>query len=85
MSGEQLDQTAPTLAVARNAAMVSGILGMYETTRSPGFTPSPRRPAAIAATLRSSAAHEISCAGRASDRARIAGNRADALRRACSA
>ena len=39
-SGAQLAQTAPRLAVAANATTVSGMLGRYATTRSPGPTPS---------------------------------------------
>ena len=46
MSGEQLDHTAPTVAHARNAASVSGMFGMYDTTRSPGRMPIARKLAA---------------------------------------
>ena len=44
-SGEQLDQIAPIDAQARNAATASGMFGRYATTRSPGPTPSARKPA----------------------------------------
>ncbi len=85
MSGEQLDQTAPMLVTAKNAATVSGMFGMYDATRSPGRTPISRRLAAIAATCRSSSAHETSDAPRASERAMIAGRSGAACRKACSA
>ena len=39
MSGEHTDHTAPTLAQARKATTVSGMLGSQAPTRSPGCTP----------------------------------------------
>lgn len=39
-SGEQLDQIAPRLVAASIAMTVSGMLGVYATTRSPATTPS---------------------------------------------
>ena len=49
-SGAQLAHTAPRLAVAANATSVSGMLGMYATTRSPAPTPSRWSPARARAT-----------------------------------
>ena len=49
-SGAQLANTAPRLAVAANATSVSGMFGMYATTRSPGPTPSRSSPARARAT-----------------------------------
>src|SRR3990172_2596940 len=85
MSGEQLDQTAPRLAQARNPLIVSGMFGMNEATRSPGPTPISRSPAAIAATSRSSATQLISAGGRVSERTMSAGRSGDAQRNAGSA
>ena len=62
-----LDQIAPTLAVARKAISVSGIFGMYATTRSPRPTPSARSPPATAATCVESSPHVSSASGRSSD------------------
>ena len=39
MSGEQIDQTAPWLTLARNATIAWGMLGKNAHTRSPGRTP----------------------------------------------
>lgn len=47
---EQEDQTAPREVAASIAMMVSIILGMKPTTRSPGLTPIPLRDLARAAT-----------------------------------
>ena len=47
LSGEEY---VPWPAVARNATTVSGMFGMYATTRSPRVTPISRKPAATEAT-----------------------------------
>ncbi len=84
MSGEQLDHTAPTLRHARNAMMVSAMLGMYDTTRSPGATPISRNACATEATSRRNWSQEISVRGRSSDCAISAGYALEAKRNACS-
>ena len=84
MSGEQTDHTAPTLAHARNATMVCGMLGRIATTRSPGTTPSARSEPASAATWRSSSRHDTSSSAPASLPATIAGRASVAWRKTWS-
>ena len=60
MSGEQTDQTAPTLAQARKATAACGTLGRKAQTRSPGSTPKPRSAAASEATWRRNSSQPIS-------------------------
>ena len=50
-SGEQEDQTAPREVAASMAMMVSDMLGMNPTTRSPDLTPRVLRDLAKAATV----------------------------------
>src|SRR4051794_2871180 len=59
MSGEQIDQIAPRLALARKATAAAGVFGGMAQTRSPGATPSFRKAAASAATCRRSAGHGL--------------------------
>ncbi|CAN5190216.1 hypothetical protein BH11PSE10_BH11PSE10_15330 [soil metagenome] len=71
MSGEQTDQTAPTLATARKAISVCAVFGRYAATRSPGCTPiSFVNAAASEATWRRSSGQLVSlsspCASRVS-------------------
>ena len=67
MSGEALDQIAPRLAVASIATTDSGMLGMYEATRSPSPTPRRARKAASAPTPAARADQVISARGRVSE------------------
>ena len=63
MSGAQTDQIAPTLAVARNATIASGVFDRYAATRSPGSTPILRNASASEATRWRSLRHERSASG----------------------
>jgi hypothetical protein len=59
-SGAQEENTAPRLAAASSSTKVSGMLGAYAATRSPGPTPSRRSPARTRRTAsRSSAAVSV--------------------------
>jgi hypothetical protein len=75
-SGAQLDQTAPSAAVARKATMVSGMLGAYAATRSPGPTPARRSPSVAAITCDRNSSHVSVTAGRVWLWAITAGSRA---------
>jgi BRCT domain type II-containing protein len=84
-SGAQLDQIAPSDAVARNATIVSGTLGRKAATRSPRPTPSPRSPAAQRSTCSRSSPH-VTSAGATSSRACTRATASEALpARICSA
>ena len=83
-SGEQLDQTAPMEAVARNATSACSELGRTAHTRSPGPTPSLRRPAAARPTA-SRSPSQLRVRARPSSRRAITAVPAPACRRAFSA
>ena len=59
--------TAPIAAVASIAMTACGTFGRYDTTRSPGTTPNPRRPVARALTCSLSSVHDIRPSGESSD------------------
>ena len=82
---EQLDQTAPMLAHARNATTVSGTFGMYAATRSPRPTPSRRSPAAQRATWSASSSQVTSASGCDSEAWTIATSPGRAAQNRCSA
>jgi hypothetical protein len=73
------------LAHARKAAIVSGMFGMYATTRSPRWTPSDRSPAAIRAVCSRSSPHDKSATSRSSPAWTAAGSPAALPRKMCSA
>ena len=85
MSGEQLDQTAPMLAQARNAMLVCGVFGMQETTRSPAFTPIRFRYPARAPVSAANRSQPMCSVAPRSLRAISAGQAGVAFLKACSA
>ena len=60
MSGEQIDQIAPRLAVAKKATIACGVLGSQAATRSPRRTPASRIACASEPTWRRSSGQRVS-------------------------